>query len=261
MSYQSEIAWLAHQLEKHMLEDEPSIWKAMREAEFQNTRRFDEGVRQVYIVGEPDILSEYTNLFDSVPTSKGRIESREDHSILKWMVVHYYLPADLDEIPTGVRVNLFVEERLPIWSRTLFQTEAVAKVVSKKRIKTLEKLTKVTNTLYEEMTIDHLMDDYLPMETVEKVTEELYPDIPRQYLMRLSTLTEPRELSDVMDLAAADMLNAYWLQNRPTFPEWMPILIREVAQFLTIKSSHDQGEELIERMKGWGEREKRIDGK
>lgn len=261
MSYQSEIAWLAHQLEKHMLEDEPSIWKAIREAEFQDMRRFDEGVRQVYIVGEPDILSEYTSLFDSVPTSKGRIESREDHPVLKWMVVHYFLPADLDEIPTGVRLNLFVEERLPIWSRPLFQTEAVAKVVSRKRIKALEKLTKVTNTLYEEMTIDHLMDDYLPTETVEKVAEELYPDIPRQHLMRLSTLTEPRELSDVMDLAAADMLNAYWLQNRPIFPEWMPILAKEVAHFLAIKSSNAQGDELIKRMKRWGKREKRIDGK
>lgn len=261
MDNQSEVSWLARQLEKHMLEDEPSIWKAMREADFKDTRRYNDGIRQVYIVGEPDILGEYTNLFDAVPTSMGRIESRENHPILQWMTVHYYLPSDLDEIPTGVRVNLFVEERLPTWSRPLFLAESVAKVVSKKKIKTLTRLTRVTNALYEEMTIDHLMDDFLPLETIEKVVEELYPDVPRQHLIRLSTLTEPHELSEVMDLAAADMLNTYWLQNRPTFPEWMPILVREVAQFLTIKSSNSQGEELIEQLKRWGEREKRIDGK
>lgn len=261
MDYQSEISWIARQLEKHMFEDEPSIWKAMREAEFENTRRYSEGVRQVYIVGEPDILGEYTNLFDTVPTSMGRIQSRENHPILKWVTVHYYLPSDLEEIPIGVNVNLFVEERLPSWSRPLFQAETVAKVVSKKKIKTLARLTRVTNALYEEMTIDDLMDDFLPLEAVEKVSEELFPDVPRQHLIRLSTLTEPHELSEVMDLAAADMLNTYWLQNRPSFPEWMPILVREVAQFLTIKSSNAQGEELIEQLKRWGEREKRITGK
>lgn len=261
MDYQSEISWLAIQLEKHMLEDEPSIWKAMREADFKDSRRYNDGIRQVYIVGEPDILGEYTILFDVVPTSMGRIESREGHPILQWMTVHYYLPSDLDEIPTGVRVNLFVEERLPTWSRPLFQAETIAKVVSKKKIKTLARLTRVTNALYEEMTIDQLMDDFFPMKIVEKSSEELYPDVPRQHLIRLSTLTDPYERSKVMDLAAADMLDTYWLQNRPSFPEWMPILIREVAHFLTIKSSNAQGEELIEQLKRWGEREKRIDGK
>lgn len=260
MDYQSEVAWLAHQLEKHMLEDEPSIWKAMRETEFNDTSRYSDGVRQVYIVGEPDVLREYTNFFDSVPTTMGRLKSRENHPILKWMTVHYYLPSDLEEIPKGVRVNLFVEERIPTWSRALFQEETVAKVVSKKTIKTLARLKRVTNVLYKEMTIDHLMDDFLPIKAVEKVSEELYPDVPRQHLIRLSTLTESHELFEVIDLAAADMLNTYWLQNRPEFPEWMPILVREVAQFLTIKSSNAQSEELIERLERWGKREKRIDG-
>jgi len=261
MDYQSKISWLATQLEKHMLENEPSIWKAMSEADFKKSRRYNAGIRQVYIVGEPGILSEYTSLFDTVPTSMGRIESREDHPVLQWMTVHYYLPSDLDEIPVGVRINLFVEDRLPTWSRPLFQAETIAKVVSKKKIKTLAQLTRVTNALYDEMTIDQLMDDFFPMKIIEKSSEELYPEVPRKHLIRLSTMTDLCERSKVMDLAAADMLNTYWLQNRPSFPEWMPILMREVAHFLTIKSSNAQGEELIEQLKRWGEREKRIDGK
>ncbi|TCI77785.1 hypothetical protein EVJ20_07440 [Exiguobacterium sp. SH0S1] len=261
MDYQSEIAWLAHQLEKRMLDDEPSIWKAIREAEFNDTRRYSDGVRQVYIVGEPEVLFEHTKLFDSIPTSMGRIEWTEGHPVLKWLTIHYYLPSEIDEIPVGVKVSLFVEDRLPSWSRPLFRSETVANVVSEVEIKALSRLKNVTSCLIEEMTINHLIDDFMSSEPVEKVSEELYPDIPRQHLIRLSTLTEQHELSDVMDEAAADMLNTYWLQNRPSFPEWMPILSREVAHFLTIKSASSQGEALIERLKVWGEREKRIDGK
>ena len=54
------------------------------------------------------------------------------------------------------------------------------------------------------------------------------------------------------------MLNIYWLQNHPPLPQWMPILLREIGEYLFIQKNIVAKGNVLDKLKVWGNRDKRI---
>jgi len=107
---------------------------------------------------------------------------------------------------------------------------------------------------------DLLDDTMIPLDKVsERPDHQLFPEVPKRFLLKNSQFQENSSLSHDLDEAAAEMLNTYWLQNHPPFPEWMPILLREIQQFLLLKEKRDSRIHTLEQLKVWGLRDKRID--
>ena len=71
MLYQSELVWLAHQLDQQENPTGiPSMWKAIRETDFPDASTSVDKKRHVYLTGEPEVIYSMTDLFDSLPDEK-----------------------------------------------------------------------------------------------------------------------------------------------------------------------------------------------
>lgn len=263
MQYRYEIVWLAQQLEKQKVSSEPSLWNALRYAQFKQMTETEQRKRQVYITGEPQVLFEMTNLCDSIAMLQNVITFKDDkytHPALQWMNITYYPPNRLDQLDNHQTVSLFVDNRLPLWSRSLFMDNKVCNVVGIEDIPSVQCFPNVTFYKAEIFSYMHLLDDVIVKKEKEFVRpkQQLLPEVPKQYALKLATTTNSNELIAILDEAAASMLNIYWLQNHPPLPQWMPILLREIGEYLFIQKNIVAKGNVLDKLKVWGNRDKRI---
>jgi len=257
--------WLAHQLDQQEHSpDIPSMWKAIRETDLSKPIPHVTEKRQVYLTGEPEVVYSMTDLFDSLPDEKQiHIVTKEQHThpALNWMSITYYPPHELKQLPNGENVTLFTTAKLPLWSRTYFSKNRISQVVSEKEILTLHRFPSVRQTMIDEFSYIDLLDDTrIPLKKESKRLEyQLFPEIPKRFSFKLSQPQEDWKWDQELDEVAAHMLNTYWLQNRPPFPEWMPILLREIQHFLLLKNKQHSKADILEQLEMWGLRDKRID--
>ena len=265
MLYRSELVWLAHQLDQQEHSpDIPSVWKAIRETDLAKPVPRVAEKRQVYLTGEPEVVYSMTDLFDSLPDEKQVhivTEEQHTHPALNWMSITYYPPHELKQLPDGENVTLFTTTKLPLWSRTYFSKNRISQVVSAEEIMTLHRFSGVRQTNIIEFSYADLLDDTRVIldERSKRPDHQLFPEIPKQFSFKLSQLHEELNWDQELDEVAAHMLNTYWLQNRPPFPEWMPILLREIQQFLRLKQNQHGRTNILEQLEEWGLRDKRID--
>lgn len=266
MKYQNELIWLAYQLEKVPVSEEPSLWNAIRLATSGSVTKKIETKRHVYITGDPQIVYQLTDLFESVSPLNDIVSltsSMNKHPALQWMDITYVPPELIALLPKSKTVTLFTENRLPLWTRQLFQEDKVSNVVAADKIVALNRLPKVCFYLIDDFSYEYLLDDVIALkeDILTKQKDELLPDVPKQYILQLIAMndsTQQKERALILDKIAAHMLNTYWLQNHPPLPHWMPILLREIKVFLDIKPQELTKEKLIKELKVWGNRDKRI---
>lgn len=265
MQYYKEIIWLAKAFEKAEISAEPSLWKALRE-DVKNTKKIIvENKRHVYITGNQQVVFELTGLFNSIALLNDVIKLTNEnciHPALDWMDISYYPPSEIKNLPEGARVTLFISERLPIWSRPLFTNNKVATIVGLKEFSGVENIKNINFHLIEKFSYEYLLDD-IQLNNNKRNTsnEQILTEVPKQYVLKLWSLQEKNELQlmgEVLDEIAIYMLNTYWLQNKPEFPQWMPILLKEIECFLQMKDKEDTIEKLIDELKVWGQRDKRV---
>lgn len=263
MKYQNELIWLAQQIEKVTITEEPSLWRAIHLASSSSLSGNVESKRHVYITGDPQIVYKLTDLFESVSPLNEVVKltsSKSNHPALQWMDITYIPPEHIGELPKNKTVTLFTENRLPLWSRQLFLDEKICNVVATEDLVSLTRMPKVCLYVIEDFSYEYLLDDVIVRkdEKVVKQKEELLPNVPKQYILQLNGSKEQTEQMLILDDIAVNMLNTYWLQNYPLFPQWMPILLREINVFLEMKQKALTKEQFIIELKVWGSRDKRI---
>ena len=243
MQYQYELVWLAQQLEKQKVSNEPSIWNAIRMAPFNQTTQTVHWKRHVYITGEPQVVFEMTNLCNSITTLQQVVKfttQKHMHPALQWMDITYYPPNCIDQLGEQNTVTLFVDNRLPTWSRSLFMDNKICNVVGIETVSAVQRFPNVTFYSANTFSYMQLLDDVMIQQekTIVRPKGQLLPDVPKQFVLKLSTAINKKEIETIIDEAAASMLNTYWLQNHPPFPLWMPILLREIGELLFIKKKY-----------------------
>lgn len=263
MQYQYELVWLAKQVEKQKVSKQPSIWNGIRRAQFDAQKMNVEAKRHVYITGDAQVVFEMTNIFDSLSTLHEVVtvtSKKSAHPALQWMTITYYPPQFIEQLPETKAFTLFMENRLPVWSRNLFLQNKVCNVVSKEEIPAIGRFPNVTTYRADTFSYMNLLDDVIIREetVIKSPSTQLYPEVPKQYVLKLSATQNAKEIEEILDDAAASMLNTYWLQNHPPFPQWMPILLREIREFLTIKHNIKSNKDVLQKLKVWGNRDKRI---
>ncbi|AVK85902.1 hypothetical protein C3943_21590 [Lysinibacillus sp. B2A1] len=267
MQLHNELLWLAKQIDKIPVSNEPSLWKAMRE--IGNTSAVNGSVatkRHVYITGEPQVVYTLTDLFQSVELLKDVVtltSAKYPHPVLQWMDITYYPPNTLQMLPKNKMLTLFTEHRLPLWSRSLFIEQKICNVVATENILALLHMPNINQFLVDDFSYHYLLDDVVVTRnmTIAQSKQQLTPELPKQYILQLMTMkdsNEEKEKNLILDKIAVHMLNTFWLQNHPSFPQWMPVLLREITAFLKIKHNNATIEEIIKELKVWGNRDKRI---
>lgn len=263
MQYRYELVWLAQQLENQKISNEPSLWNALRDTQFKQVTKQEREKRQVYITGEPQVLFEMINLCDSVTTLQNIITFKDDkyaHPALQWMNITYYPPNCLDQLDNHQTVSLFVDRRLPLWSRSLFMNNKVCNVVGIEDIPSVQNFPNVTFYRVEQFSYIHLLDDVIVKKETKlaRSKKQFLPDVPKQYTLKLASTNDSNELITILDEAAASMLNTYWLQNNPPLTQWMSILLREIGEYLYIQKNVVAKDTVLDELKVWGNRDKRI---
>lgn len=266
MQYYKEIIWLAKAFEKAEITAEPSLWNALREDAKNANKIIVENKRHVYITGDQQVVFELTGLFDSIALLNDVIKLTNENNIhpaLSWMDISYYPPSEIKNLPEGVRVTLFISERLPIWSRPLFTNHKVATIVGLKEFPGVANIRNINFHLIENFSYEYLLDDIQLNENNKRnmSNEQILTEVPKQYVLKLWALQEKNEfqtIGEILDEIAIYMLNTYWLQNKPEFPQWMPILLKEIEYFLHMKDKEYDIEKLIDELKVWGQRDKRV---
>lgn len=263
MKYQDELIWLAHQLEKVPFTEEPSLWRAIRLAGNNSIIGNMETKRHVYITGDPQTVYKMTDLFESVSSLNEIVQltsSKSNHRALQWMDITYFPPEHIGQLPKNKTVTLFTENRLPLWSRQLFMEEKICNVVATENLVALKRMPKVRLYVMDDFSYEYLLDDVMVMndKKISNQTEELFPNVPKQYILTFNGSNEQTKQMLILDGIASNMLNTYWLQNHPPFPQWMPILLREIKVFLELKQKALTKEQFIMELKVWGNRDKRI---
>lgn len=261
MLYQSELVWLAQQLDSQEISaDTPSMWKAIRETDFPDKSSTVTYIRNVYFTGDPEVVYSMMDVFDSIPDiEKVHVLTKElhTHPALNWMSITYYPPHLLEQLPEGETVTLFTIEKLPSWSRTYFLNGQVSQVVSEREIVALNRFGNIRQLNIEQFSYNDLLDDtVIPLEQAkERKEHQLFPEVPKWFVLKMSQ-QQSSNLDHDLDEAASDMLNTYWLQNHPSFPEWMPILLREIEHFLLLKQRRSEKMEKLDQLRAWGLRDK-----
>lgn len=264
MKLHDELLWLAKQIDRIPISDDLSLWKVIRETEVTMVTNINMTKRHVYITGEPQVVYNLTDLFDSVTFLNDIVTLTSDkysHPALQWMDITYYPPTELHMLPKNITLTLFAESRLPFWSRSLFTKQKICNVVTNEKIPAISRMERIRQYTIDDFSYQYLLDDVLVTvgTTTGRPQQQLNPELPKQYIMQLITMKDSNQQKDIiLDKIAVHMLNAYWLQNHPPIPQWMPILFREITSFLKIKYSNEAIEKTIQELEVWGNRDKRI---
>lgn len=264
MNYTAEaIIWLATQLDRMPISNEVSLWNAIRQEEAPQHRFANDETLRVYITGEPEDVYEHTDLFLAIPTKTQAIDvfsQNPTHRLKEWLAITYVPPQAVD-VNSPYNVTLFVKDRLPRWSRELLLAQKICRVVSTVPIRTLERFNDVHQVVLTDFNYEQLMMDMLPASPQKNRTTatQLYPTVPKHHTLKLLKPANGQQAAShlLLDTIAVDMLNIYWLQNRPIIAEWMPYLLREIEVFLKIKQQHVQDlNNIIQKLERWGARDK-----
>lgn len=265
MKFHDEIIWLAKQLDQVAVSTEPSLWKALREqGEVEKAKTVVQQKRHVYITGEPQVVYKLTDLFPSVALLQDVVtltDETYEHAALQWMDITYYPPDAAKHLPKNKTLTLFTENRLPLWSRTLFMEQKVSNVVVTEHILALKPMTSVKQYVSDHFSYEYLLDDVVvKKEQVNSSSQQLYPEPPKQYVLQLMAMHNKQQIERglILDKMAVHMLDTYWLQNHPLIVNWFPVLINEIKEFLIIRASNETNEKIMGYMKVWGKRDKRI---
>lgn len=264
MNYTAEaIIWLATQLDRMPISTEVSLWNAIRQEEAPQHRFANDETLRVYITGEPEVVYGQTDLFHTIPSKTQPIdvfEQNPTHRLKEWLAITYVPPQAVD-VNSPYNVTLFVKDRLPRWSRELLLAQKICRVVSTVPIRTLERFNDVHQVVLTDFDYEQLMMDMLPASPKKNRTTapQLYPTVPKHHTLKLlnSNSGQQEESHLILDSIAVDMLNIYWLQNRPVISDWMPYLLREIDAFLMIKQQHGHDlNNIIQKLERWGARDK-----
>lgn len=264
MKFHNELLWLAKQLDRMPVSQEPSLWKALREQREESAGKPNVlKKRHVYITGEVQTIYKRTDLFSSVALLEDVLTLTSEtnaHPALQWMDITYYPPNALTHVPKNKTLTLFAENRLPLWSRSLFMEKKISNVVVTESIVALARMDDVKQHLLDDFSYEFLLDDVVAQKELQAPSQQLFPEPPKQYVLQIMAMNakQQKERALILDRMAAQMLNTYWLQNHPPIAKWLPVLMEEIKAFLAIQASNATNEKLMNAMKAWGKRDKRI---
>lgn len=260
MTFTQEFLWLAKQLDQVAVSHEPSLWRALREQSTASKHQVQHK-RHVYVTGEPQTIYQQTDLFTAIPKNNEAqtlTDKTNAHPALQWMTITYCPPDVLHEFKAQT-FTLFVENRLPLWARSLFTEHRVGNIVVTDTIPALSRMDGVKQYRIDGFNYELLLDDVMvQQEPYVQPKQQFFNEPPKHLTMQLIATKQPAQRSVILDKMAAHMLNTYWLQNNPPINLWLPVLLKEIAAFLVIRASTQSNEKILDDMKAWGKRDKAI---
>ena len=273
--YKEEVVWLLENCGKiqksAMQEEQISFWSNLITISGISSGRKEENKKRriLTIIGEPFSVYTKTNLFDQMPDGRsvilltsniqsGHQESMySKHPLIQWFDVLYIPPLLIGtQLDVLEKVTLIVENKLPIWSKVLFMKNKVANVFSDIPTRIKKQMPHVNSYLLSEFNYELLVDEYIITTENKKNTERIPTALPKDIVTKLH-LNDEQEIEKrtaLIDEAVARMINTYWLQNRPSIEQWLPILLMEVTEILNIRKQKTESKVIIEKLTLWGER-------
>ena len=269
--YKEEIIWLLQALANTNTQKEViSFWSALADLQTPNVEKKPSihTRRVITLVGEPSVVYATTNLFEQLPTGDKSILLTSDkntqqlhathstHPFVQWVDVLYIPPSCLKiEMAQIETVTLIIEDKLPLWSRVLFNNNHIANIVSTKTIKLPPARAYISVYDATQFTYGILLDDFVATSKTTTILDRIPVDIPKDFVMRMH-LDENRgkeKCIALIDDAATTMLNTYWLQNNPNIASWLPRLLVEIQALLKIRNAKsEQPDTVIAKMSEWG---------
>ncbi|MGV2875846.1 hypothetical protein ROU88_08115 [Macrococcus capreoli] len=262
MNKKSSWIWLGNQLNNYIVTAEPSLWKELI-VNRNVTIGEKTNKRTVYISGEPNDVYKMLDLFIEVPSeNKLTILTQRDfdHPALKWMEIYYYPPALIKEVPGNSGISIFVNNRIPIWARKLIVNSKAKRIISVEEVNPVK--TGSTNTTcyitMDQFNYNYLLNDSLVI-NCEHMAHQKFADIPNQLKIKYIK-SNSQEALNILDMIASNMLNEYWLINKPYMHQWISVLLREIDLYLKIKNSDISKEDKLIAVEKWGYHDKSIIG-
>lgn len=269
--YKEEIIWLLQALVNANNQMEViSFWAALSKLQTSKVEKKSSlhTRRVVTLVGEPSVVYTTTNLFEQLPTGDKVILLTSDkntqhsqatystHPFIQWVDVLYIPPICVkEEMAQLETVTLLIEDKLPFWSRTLFNNNHIANIVSTKTIKLTPTHAYISVYDSSQFTYDILLD-FVVTPKIPTIFKRIPVVMPKDFVLKIH-LEEYRvkeKYVTLIDETAAAMLNTYWLQNNPNVANWLPRLLTEIQALLKIrKASGEKPETIIAKMSEWAE--------
>lgn len=270
--YKEEIIWLLQALANSNNQKEIiSFWSALADLQTPNVEKKPSirTRRVITLIGEPSVVYATTNLFEQLPTGDMVILLTSDknthqlhatystHAFVQWVDVLYIPPTCVkEEMAQLETVTLLIEDKLPLWSRVLFNDNHIANIVSTKMIKLPPARAYISVYDATQFTYDILLDDFVATPKITSILDRIPVDIPKDFVMKihLEENQEKEKCVALIDNAAATMLNTYWLQNNPNVASWLPRLLVEIQALLKIRNAKsEKPDTVIAQMSEWGE--------
>ncbi|RUL51305.1 hypothetical protein [Lysinibacillus antri] len=277
--YKEEIIWLLKAMAKgKTTEDVLSFWSALVELQTPKVEKkpVHHSRKRVTVIGEPHIVYANTDLFDQLPEKDKAVLLTSDeqthlsiaqwssHPFIKWVDVLYLPPACIKEhLNQFESATLLIDDKLPFWSRSLFSDNRIANLVGTKSINLPAAYQTIRVVHSKEFIYDVLLDDVIatPITTTRfnRIPTELPKDFITKMYLQENNLEQKR--ITLMDEAAMNMINTYWLANNPNIESWLPTLLEAIERLLSIrKSCHESPEHIISMMRTWGEELTHVNG-
>lgn len=268
--YKEEIIWLLQALANSNNQKEViSFWSALADLQTPTVEEKPSihTRRVITLVGEPSVVYATTNLFEQLPTEDKVVLLTSDkdaqqlhttystHPFVQWVDVLYIPPTcvkvEMAQIET---VTLIIEDKLPLWARTLYNNNHIANIVSTKTIKLPPARAYISVYDATQFAYDILLDDFVATPKTTTSLERIPVDIPKDFVMKihLEENQEKEKCMALIDEAATAMLNTYWLQNNPNVASWLPRLLVEIQALLKIRNAKSgQPDTVIAKMSEW----------
>lgn len=144
---------------------------------------------------------------------------------VRWLTIHYVPLEEVKSATIATPVTLFVEGRLPVESRTLFNDQLVYSIVSESPIR-LPETIRAKRYVSPEGTIEQLIR---PIVHEPKPNKQEVSLVSVDFLDRFATRFDELKQSNgreeayeaVIDDVWTDALNRYWLANHPPLIPWL----------------------------------------
>lgn len=276
IQHKNEIKWLlqtATTFQKNeMLKEDGDIisfWSALKEMETRSQIKSPASDRRVItIIGEPMVVFQATDLF-AKPPEEGLVRLTAEkkqmnqlpsfvnsNRILDWVDILYVSPKAVKQHQESIgKSHLFVKDKLPIWSRNLFQQNKVSSVFSETDINPPTAFSSIPFYESSQFSYEYLFDEYVTKPKRINTIERIPVSLPKDILTRFSNgWHDAEERKTLIDEATARMINTYWLQNNPAVDQWIPLLLIQIKEIITIRELQAEPDVFIEKLKRWGER-------
>lgn len=288
--YEHAIVWIAKRMEKQSVElQEISLWQALQLTDKSESGSHtlpylnQNGKRLVVITGEEQTIFEATNLFTQLPNVEGiryfvedvkesspLYHTKLEHPVCRFIDICYINPAQVRQyLQNTPPITVFLKDTFPLWLRPLLIHNKVAQLVMSKKQVLPTAWSHIGVLSYEEFTYEQLMNDFCIVQEPKVSTDNLPIDVPKNLrvafefaLQKKNEVDRQAAFIQALDDAAQQMLDEYWLRNNPPVQKWLPVLLKEVDEYLRIranaKADASKIETLYNEIERWGRREKHV---